>query len=50
MDMDMKRVISKKAGDFLIKWVNIASPKGIPSMVRERKAFYVTILSVAKTT
>jgi len=48
--MDMKRVISKKVGNFLFSWVTIASPKGIPSMVRERKAFYVTILSAAKIT
>lgn len=46
----MTKVISKEAVDFLISWVTIASPKGIPSMVRERKAFYVTTLSVAEIT
>jgi hypothetical protein len=43
----MKGVILKN-GDFLISWVAISSPKGIPSMVRERNALYLTILAVVK--
>ena len=36
--MDMKGVISKKAGDFLISWVNIASPKeSLPWSEKEKR-------------
>jgi hypothetical protein len=46
----MKLVVSSNAGDFLSSWVTTASPKGISSTDRERKAFYVTMLPVAKIT